>query len=56
MSPPLTASFVMNMLAGTPSGDAYPLSQLRGMLEAAGFRNVAAHPLDGPETVIVAER
>jgi SAM-dependent methyltransferase len=50
------AGFVMNMLAGTPAGDAYTLSELRGMLESAGFGGVSAHPLNGPETLVVATK
>lgn len=53
ISPPLPASFVMNMLASTPAGDAYTFKQLREMLVAAGFSDVTRHPLPGPETVIV---
>jgi 2-polyprenyl-3-methyl-5-hydroxy-6-metoxy-1,4-benzoquinol methylase len=53
VSPPMAASFVMQMLAGTPRGDAYTFAELRGMLVAAGFTGVAAHPLPGPETLIV---
>ena len=41
------------MLAGTPSGDAYTLRDLTGMLKAAGFADVSAHPLHGPETLVV---
>jgi len=57
ISPPAAATFVMNMLAGTAGGDAFTLRELRGMLEAAGFRDVAAHPLPpGPETLVVATK
>jgi len=57
ISPPAAASFVMNMLAGTAAGDALTLRELRGMLEASGFRDVQAHPLPpGPETLIVATK
>lgn len=54
VSPPIPAAFAMLMLAGTESGEAYTMSQLTSMIEAAGFRDVARHDLPGPQTVIVA--
>jgi ubiquinone/menaquinone biosynthesis C-methylase UbiE len=54
VSPPMAASFAMQMLAGTPSGDAYTFDDLRRMLAAAGFRDASSHPLQGPQTVVVA--
>ncbi len=56
VSPPIPAAFSLTMLAGTPSGDAYTLAELRQQLENAGFRNVAAHPLPAPQTVLLAEK
>lgn len=56
VSPPMAASFAMQMLANTPAGDAYTFSQLKGMLESAGFSAVTAHPLQGPETLVVGQR
>jgi len=56
VSPPFPAAFAMSMLAETESGDAYTMSELTSMLEAAGFQDVARHDLPGPETVIVATR
>ena len=53
VSPPESATFAMQMLGSTPSGDAYTLSQLTAMLNAAGFATVSAHPMQGPETVVV---
>ena len=53
VTPPMAASFAMQMLGGTPSGDAYTLAELTAMLKAAGFAAVSAHPLHGPETVVV---
>jgi hypothetical protein len=44
------------MLAETPGGDAYTFDELRKQLEDAGFRNVTAHGLPTPETVLLAER
>jgi 2-polyprenyl-3-methyl-5-hydroxy-6-metoxy-1,4-benzoquinol methylase len=54
VSPPMPAAFAMLMLAGTQAGDAFTLSELTAMLTAAGFNDVSAHPLHGPETVVVA--
>jgi 2-polyprenyl-3-methyl-5-hydroxy-6-metoxy-1,4-benzoquinol methylase len=56
VSPPIPAAFAMLMLAGTESGDAYTMSELTGMLDAAGFHAVTRHDLQGPETVIIATR
>jgi len=56
VSPPMPAMFVMNMLAGTAAGDAFTLSELRGMLEAAGFGGITARQLHGPEKLIVGTR
>ena len=53
VSPPGTAMFAMQMLGGTPSGDAYTLAELTAMLNAAGFNTVSGHPLQGPETLVV---
>jgi 2-polyprenyl-3-methyl-5-hydroxy-6-metoxy-1,4-benzoquinol methylase len=53
VSPPMSASFAMQTLGGTPSGDAYTFSELSAMLKAAGFTTVTSHPLQGPETLIV---
>ncbi len=53
VSPPATASFAMQMLANTPSGDAYTFKELSAMLTAAGFATATSHPLPGPETLVV---
>jgi 2-polyprenyl-3-methyl-5-hydroxy-6-metoxy-1,4-benzoquinol methylase len=53
VSPPMAAAFAMQMLGGTPAGDAYTLSEHTTMLEAAGFATATGHPLQGPQTVIV---
>jgi hypothetical protein len=45
--------FAMQMLGGTPSGDAYTLAELTSMLKAAGFSTVSGHPLHGPQTLVV---
>lgn len=54
ISPPLAAGFALTMLAGTPSGDAYTLRELQEMLTAAGFGRASAHPVPGPNTIVVA--
>jgi O-methyltransferase domain/Dimerisation domain len=56
VSPPSAAGFAMSMLAGTPAGDAFTLRELSGMLADAGFGDVTAHPLPGPQTVVLARR
>jgi 2-polyprenyl-3-methyl-5-hydroxy-6-metoxy-1,4-benzoquinol methylase len=56
INPPMAASFVMNMLAGTPSGDAYTYAELSDMLIDAGWKDPKEHRLQGPETVIVANK
>jgi len=54
--PPLQASFAIAMLAGTRAGDAYTMPEIAAMLDDAGFRDVARHDLQGPQTVVVASR
>jgi ubiquinone/menaquinone biosynthesis C-methylase UbiE len=57
VSPPVAASFVMNMLVMTPGGDAYTVAEHREMLHEAGFMDCEAHALEPtPETAIVATR
>jgi 2-polyprenyl-3-methyl-5-hydroxy-6-metoxy-1,4-benzoquinol methylase len=56
VTPPMAARFSLVMLATTPGGDAYTLRELKGMLAEAGFRDVTEHPLQGPQTVIVATK
>ena len=56
VSPPVPARFSLTMLAGTPSGDAYTFAELQHQLEDAGFRNVSAHALPTPETVLLAQK
>jgi 2-polyprenyl-3-methyl-5-hydroxy-6-metoxy-1,4-benzoquinol methylase len=53
ISPPIPASFVMNMLAGTPSGDVYTLKDLTGMLDAAGFTRIGSQQLPSFQTIVV---
>jgi 2-polyprenyl-3-methyl-5-hydroxy-6-metoxy-1,4-benzoquinol methylase len=56
ISPPVAAGFSLTMLAGTPSGDAYTFAELERQLDAAGFKNVVAHPLPSPQTLLVAHK
>lgn len=56
ISPPVPARFSLAMLANTPAGDAYTLAELQQQLGDAGFRNVSAHPLPTPQTVLLAEK
>jgi ubiquinone/menaquinone biosynthesis C-methylase UbiE len=54
VSPPLPSSFVMNMFANTPGGDAYTVSEHVDMLRNAGFSSSEVHPLlPTPQTAIV---
>ena len=56
VSPPFPARFSLTMLAETPDGDAYTFTELRQQLEGAGFRNISAHGLPTPQTVLMAEK
>jgi hypothetical protein len=54
VSPPMPASFSMTMLASTPAGEAYTLSELTAMYSEAGFGGVTGHPIPmSPETVVI---
>ena len=55
VSPPIPARFSLGMLSGTPSGDAYTFAELKEQLEGAGFRNVSAHALPTPQTILLAQ-
>lgn len=54
VSPPMPAGFALTMLATTPAGDAYTLSELVSMYHEAGFENVggAAIPMS-PHTMVM---
>lgn len=56
VSPPFPARFSLTMLAETPGGDAYTFTELQQQLEGAGFRNISAHGLPTPQTVLMAEK
>jgi 2-polyprenyl-3-methyl-5-hydroxy-6-metoxy-1,4-benzoquinol methylase len=55
VSPPVSASFSLMMLANTAAGDAYTMAEYRQMLDAAGFgaREIMAVPRS-PQQLIVA--
>ena len=54
VSPPMAAAFSLTMLATTAAGDAYTLRELEQMYRAAGFVEVAGHPVPvGPHTIVV---
>jgi SAM-dependent methyltransferase len=55
VSPPVSASFSLFMLANTPAGDAYTMAEYSGMLDAAGFgtREIMDVP-NSPQRLIVA--
>ncbi|MDX2152495.1 MAG: class I SAM-dependent methyltransferase [Bryobacteraceae bacterium] len=56
VSPPACAAFALVMLATTPSGDAYTLSEYERMHLAAGFSRVTGQPVPGgPHTVVIGE-
>ena len=52
----MAAAFSLAMLAGTQAGDAYTFAELQQQLEGAGFKDVTAHPLPSPQTVLVARK
>jgi 2-polyprenyl-3-methyl-5-hydroxy-6-metoxy-1,4-benzoquinol methylase len=54
VSPPLQAMFAFWMLASTPGGDAYTLSDLQAMASDAGFARTNARALlPTPQTLVV---
>ena len=56
VTPPSAAAFSLQMLAGTPGGDAYTLAELRKVCEDAGWKNVTSHPTPTMQTIVVATR
>ena len=54
ITPPMAARFSLTMLTNTDGGDAYTFRELTEMLTEAGFGQVTQHPLQGPETVLIA--
>ena len=56
-SPPMPAGFALTMLATTPSGDAYTLSELTAMYREAGFRDIGGHPIPmSPQTIVLGKK
>ena len=56
VSPPIAASFSLQMLGATDSGEAYTFRDLDAMLAAAGFSNRRAQALaPTPQTLVTAE-
>jgi ubiquinone/menaquinone biosynthesis C-methylase UbiE len=54
VSPPMSATFPLVMLATTASGDAYTFVELERMLRSAGFSSSKLHqPEDSPQQIIV---
>jgi len=56
VSPPMPAGFSLTMLAETAGGDAFTFAELRGQLTDAGFRDVDAHALPTPQTLLIARK
>jgi hypothetical protein len=55
VSPPIAASFSLQMLGATEGGEAYTFTDLDAMLEAAGFSDRRAQPLaPTPQTLVTA--
>lgn len=54
ITPPMPAAFSLQMLAGTPSGDAYTFAELDRMFHEAGFGSSTSQPLGRtPQTLIL---
>jgi hypothetical protein len=47
-APLYPALFSLNMLLGTPQGQSYSESQLRGMMQQAGIINIRRENFSGP--------
>ena len=57
VTPPDAAGFSMQMLIGTPSGDAYTFSELERMFANAGFSRSTLHPLPPTiQQVVISEK
>lgn len=56
VTPPMSATFPLVMLASTANGDAYTFAELERMLRAAGFTDNKLHqPQDSPQQIIVSD-
>ena len=50
----MPAAFSLQMLVGTPAGDAYTFDELNGMFREAGFPQSSSQPLGHtPQTLIL---
>ena len=57
VSPPLAASFSLQMLVGTDAGEAYTFSQYEKMFANSGFKKTTLHPIpEMPQQVLVSEK
>jgi len=57
ITPPVAAMFSVNMLAGTPEGDAFTFAELAAMCANAGFKGQRQIPLETtPQSLVVAEK
>ena len=54
VSPPVSASFSLMMLANTPAGDAYTMTEYSQMLDAAGFgaREIMDVPMSAQQLIV----
>jgi hypothetical protein len=54
ISPPVSASFSLMMLANTPAGDAYTMAEYGAMLDAAGFggREIMDVPMSAQQLIV----
>jgi hypothetical protein len=56
VSPPVAASFSLQMLGATEGGEAFTFRDLDAMLAGAGFSNRRAQPLGPtPQTLVTAQ-
>jgi 2-polyprenyl-3-methyl-5-hydroxy-6-metoxy-1,4-benzoquinol methylase len=57
VTPPIAAMFSVNMLAGTPDGDAFTFAELAAMCANAGFKGARQIPVEAtPQSLVVAEK
>jgi 2-polyprenyl-3-methyl-5-hydroxy-6-metoxy-1,4-benzoquinol methylase len=56
VTPPMTASFSMVMLAGTRAGDAYTFSEFDAMFRKAGFSSNELRPGPGPQSFVISRK
>jgi len=57
ITPPACATFAVMMLAGTPEGDAYTVTELKKMLDESGFKDIKSQDLPmGMQRIISATK